>query len=133
MKWNGKELQKRCNVSPASASGRPRPTNGDPLHRLCPPLASVGPGLLRATPVEWTRVETVVRGSYRGEFRLHLGVDTHQNCHYGDRKPQADQTRYNLVLHRQPPHPECPKLMGSLIVASSRKQKGHIVVRCQRD
>jgi hypothetical protein len=97
-------------------------------------LASVGPGLLRATPVERTCVETAVRGSYRGEFRLHFGVDTHQNCHYGDRKHQADQTRYKLVLHRPTPHtPECPKLMGSIIMASSRKQKGHIVVRRPRD
>ncbi len=33
------------------------PRNHDALHRVCPPFSSVGPGLLRATPVERTRVE----------------------------------------------------------------------------
>jgi hypothetical protein len=70
------KLKKTGNVFPVCASGPPRTTNDDPLHRLCPPLASIGPGLLRATPVERTCVGTVVGGSYRGEFRLHLGVDT---------------------------------------------------------
>src|SRR6201993_4508061 len=33
------------------------PRNHDAVHRVCPPLAPVGPGLLRATPVERTHVE----------------------------------------------------------------------------
>ena len=33
------------------------PRNHDALHRVCPPFSSVGPGLLRATPVERTHVE----------------------------------------------------------------------------
>src|ERR1700730_10823877 len=68
-----KLITKMGNVFPAGASGRPRTTNEDPLHRLCPPLASVGPRLLRATPTGWAVVGTTFLDGRRG--REHGGDD----------------------------------------------------------
>ena len=85
---------KMGNAFPAGASGRPRTTNEDPLHRLCPPLASVGPRLLRATPTLWAVVGTAFLDGRRG--REH-GGDAHHRGHYNGGKQQADYTRCELV------------------------------------
>ena len=61
-----KLITRMGNAFPAGASGRPRTTNEDPLHRLCPPLASVGPRLLRATQTGWAVVGTIFLDGRRG-------------------------------------------------------------------
>ncbi len=89
-----KLITRMGNAFPAGASGRPRTTNEDPLHRLCPPLASVGPRLLRATPTGWAVVGTIFLD---GRRRRKHGGDAHRRGHYNGGKQQADYTCCELV------------------------------------